>query len=62
MDELAGDLAVVVAVEGVIADAFVAADLLVVGVRGQRQVVDPGRRWWRGLGRFRVGLWGGRGG
>lgn len=48
---MAGDLPVVaVAVEGVIADAFVAAQLLVVGGRGQRQVVDPGLRRRLGLG------------
>ena len=39
-----------VAVEGVISDAFVAAQLLVVGGRGQRQVVDPGRGGGSGSG------------
>ena len=48
------------AVEGVIADAFVAAQLLVVGGRGQRQIVDPRRGRRLGLGclgfGFRVGV------
>ena len=49
--ELAGDLAIVT-VEGVISDAFVAAELLVVGGRGQGETVDPGRRWRLGFGGF----------
>jgi len=47
---LTGDLVAVVGVtvgaeQGVEADPLITADVFVVGLRGQVQVVDPGGRW-----------------
>ena len=53
--QLAGNLTIVT-VEGVIPDAFVAAQLLVVGGRGQGEIVDPGRRRRLELGALGFGV------